>query len=144
MSRSDTPRELEGSIAECYVFDVGILEVRSPEDDGPRYRFEAPEHEGAVFEDLETARLYADVYFDVNGFVEAGTGDRGVPPAVVQGGLDTVAAYLLTRPHADRTWVASFFGRKPEKVARYVATVRERAEEIREGVRERDLDDETA
>jgi hypothetical protein len=119
-----------------YVLDVRIVEVDG--DDGDvRYRFEAPRHEGRTFENPEMATLYADVYFDVNGFVEAGTGDRGVPPEVIQAGRDTLAAYFLTQPYADRHWVSSFYGKETTVVERYADTVRHRAREIRAGVRER-------
>ncbi len=70
--------------------------------------------------------LYADVYFDVNGFDEAGTGDRGVPPEIIQAGRDTLAAYFLTRPGIDTDWVASFFGVKRERIETYVEWVRQR------------------
>lgn len=121
-----------------YPLDVRIVEVPSPEADGFRYRFEAPQHAGMTFENADDAELYADVYFDTNGFQEAGTGDRGVPPEVIQAGRDTLAAYFLTQPYADVSWVASFWGKKPPKIERYVGSVRTRAEEIRDGVRERD------
>ncbi len=110
--------------------------VECPTDEGPRYRFEAPHHRGVTFERAETAELYADVYFDVNGFQEEGTGERGVPPEVIQAGRDTLAAYMLTQPFADTNWVASFYGVKPERIDRYVSWVRERAEEVRTGATE--------
>jgi hypothetical protein len=127
----------EASLHREYVLDVRIVEVR--EDGESRYRFEAPQHAGTAFDDAETAELYADVYFDANGFQEEGTGPRGVPPEVVQAGKDTLAAYFLTRPGIDRNWMASFYGVKPAKVRRYVSWVRERADEVRAGVAERDL-----
>ncbi len=120
-----------------YVLDVRIVNVPNPGEDGSQYRFEAPEHVGIAFDDPEAAELYADVYFDVNGFREEGTGERGVPPEVIQAGKDTLAAYFLTQPGIDRNWMASFYGVKPEKIDRYVSWVRERAEEIRAGVAER-------
>jgi hypothetical protein len=123
-----------------YVLDVRIVECETPSDEGTRYRFEAPEHRGVTFADPDLAELYADVYFDTNGFQEAGTGERGIPPEVIQAGRDTLAAYFLTQPYADVNWVASFYGKKPAKVERYVAAVRTRAEEIRDGVA--DLSDE--
>ena len=121
-----------------YVLDVRIVEV--DDDDAMRYRFEAPNHEGKAFEDPDLAELYADVYFDVNGFEEAGTGERGVPPVVIGAGRDTLAAYLLTLPGVDRHWVASFFGFKPPRVERHVDRVRTRAAEIREGALERGVE----
>ncbi|WP_396611453.1 hypothetical protein ACH9L7_14780 [Haloferax sp. S1W] len=120
-----------------YVLGVRIVEYRVPETGERRYRFEAPEHEGIEFDDPELATLYADVYFDVNGFVEAGTGERGVPPEVIQAGRDTLAAYFLTQPYTDKNWVASFYGKKRARIERYIAAVRRRAQEIREGVAER-------
>lgn len=133
----DTTTDERGEIVyRAYVLDVRIVESRSPETDEVRYRFEAPEHEGIEFDDAELAELYADVYFDVNGFIEAGTGDRGVPPEVIQAGRDTLAAYFLTQPYTDVNWVASFYGKKRARIQRYVGSVRERAQEIRDGVRE--------
>jgi hypothetical protein len=120
-----------------YVLDARIVEVDGTDDDDVSYRFEAPRHEGRTFETAEMATLYADVYFDVNGFVEAGTGDRGVPPEVIQAGRDTLAAYFLTQPYADRHWVSSFYGKETTYVERYADSVRHRAREIRAGVRER-------
>jgi len=118
-----------------YVLDVRILSVES--EGGTRYRFDAPDHRGRTFDDSDPAELYADVYFDVNGFEEAGTGERGVPPVVIAAGRDTLAAYLLTLPGVDCHWVASFFGFKPPRVDRHVDRVRARAAEIRESVRDR-------
>ncbi len=77
------------------------------------------------------AELYADVYFDTNGFVEAETGSRGVPPEVIQAGRDTLAAYFLTHEALDRNWVASYFGKSPEAIDRYIEAVQQRATEIR-------------
>jgi hypothetical protein len=113
-----------------YVFDVRIVELEG-RDGGVRYRFEAPEHRGIDFDDPETAELYADVYFCVNGFAEEGTGDRGVPPVIIGAGRAVLAAYMLTQPDADRDWVASFFGMKPHRIRRYASVVGERATEIR-------------
>ncbi|PSP49676.1 hypothetical protein BRC75_03005 [Halobacteriales archaeon QH_7_69_31] len=112
-----------------YVMDVRIIEEESAEDRS--YRFEAPEHEGTTFADPADAELYADVYFDVNGFAEAGTGERGVPPVIIQAGRDTLAAYFLTHDTIDEHWVGSFMGVQPGKVLRYASRVRDRAENIR-------------
>jgi hypothetical protein len=137
MATSDDPTtDATASVVESYVLDVRIVDHET--DAGRSYRFEAPHHEGRTFEDADTARLYADVYFDVNGFEEAGTGERGVPPEVIQGGRDTLAAYFLTLPGADVHWVASFFGKRPAKIEEYATWVRERAAEIRAGVAERE------
>lgn len=142
MSQSDDPTtgEADESTFREYVLDVRIVEYTPPGADDPRYRFEAPRHEGIEFEDPRLAELYADVYFDVNGFEEAGTGDRGVPPEIIQAGKDTVAVYLLTQPGTDLNWVASFYGVDRPKVERYVDWVGQRAEEIRAGARERGME----
>jgi hypothetical protein len=114
-----------------YIMDVQIFEL----DDG-RYRFKAPHHEGIEFDTAEIAELYADIYFDVNGFEEAGTGERGVPPIIIQAGRDTLAAYLLTQPYTDRQWVGSFMGVQPGKIERYASRVQKRATNIRRKVDE--------
>lgn len=137
MSRPEDTNVIDPDSAEAvqvYVKGVSIVET-SEQSESP-YRFEAPRHTEVTFDDLDTARLYADVYFDVNGFREEGTGEHGIPPAIFQGGKDTLAAYLLTRPGIDRNWVASFLGVDRAKVDRYVGWVEERAAKIRERVRE--------
>jgi hypothetical protein len=119
-----------------YILDVRVVQ-RTRADGDTSYRFEAPHHRGIEFDDADSATLYADVYFDVNGFEEAGTGTRGVPPEIIQAGRDTLVAYFMTQPDIDENWVASYYGEKPEKVTRYVSRVRKRAAKIREGARER-------
>jgi hypothetical protein len=124
MSRS-RPANGEPSPLKSYPLDVRIVETA----DGA-YRFAAPEHVGRTFADPEAARLYADVYFAVNGFVEANTGDRGVPPEVVQAGKHALAAYLVVQTSVD--WVASFYGSEPQRIERFLTRVREQAAEVRE------------
>ena len=135
IERETTGRE---AVHREYIMDVRIVELH--DGDGTRYRFETPRHRGIGFDDAETAELYADIYFDVNGFEEAGTGDRGVPPIIIQAGRDTLAAYFLTRPYTDVQWVGSFMGVRPGKVERYASRVRKRAENIRRKARRRDVD----
>jgi len=120
-----------------YIMDVRIVEL---DGNDSRYRFEAPHHRGMTFDDAESAELYADVYFDVNGFEETGTGERGVPPIIIQAGRDTLAAYFLAQPYADLHWVGSFMGVQPGKVDRYASRVRKRAENIRTEAAERGVD----
>ncbi len=138
-SNQSTIEENE-SIFRDYILDIQIVEYLSAEETEPCYRFEAPQHTEIVFDDPDLAELYADIYFDVNGFEEAGTGERGVPPEIIQAGRDTLAAYFLTQPGTDVNWVASFFGVRPTKIHRYVDWVTERADEIREGAKARGLD----
>ena len=137
MSTSDNPSDAGETVAEEYILGVRIVETDGPDE---KYRFEAPEHTEVTFSSLEDARLYADVYFAVNGFVEEGTGERGVPPEIVQAGKDTLAAYLMTMPWADRDWVASFYGSTPAELDRYLTWVRGRADEIRSEAKAQDLD----
>ena len=120
-----------------YILDVRIVEVTGAGE--TTYRFEAPHHCGIEFADPEAAALYADVYFDVNGFQEADTGSRGVPPEIIQAGRDTLVAYFMTQPSIDENWVASYYGEKPEKVGRYVSRVQKRAAHVREGASERGI-----
>ena len=134
---SSTETAADDRLHREYVMEVRIVEVT--EDGETRYVFEAPEHEGIAFEDPEDAELYADVYFDVNGFEEAGTGDRGVPPVIIQAGRYTLAAYFLTHDSIDEQWVGSFMGVQPGKVVRYASRVRDRAENIRSRIEEREL-----
>ncbi|WP_018256819.1 hypothetical protein [Halomicrobium katesii] len=136
MSQSQERQESE-RVCASYPLDVSVVELRTKDCDEPRYLFEAPDHVGKRFDDEESALLYADVYFDVNGFAEAGTGGRGIPPEIVQAGRDTLAAYFVTMPGVDAQWVASFYGHKPERAERYVSRVRKRASEIREGIADR-------
>lgn len=130
----------EESVFEEYVLGVRVVECANHTDDIVQYRFEAPDHEDVVFEDSELAQLYADVYFDANGFVESGTGERGVPPELVQAGKDTLAAYLLTQPGTDVNWVASFYGTTPDKIEQYISWVQQRAEEVRQKARENGIE----
>ena len=138
MSRSTPIPDDAESIHREYVLDVHIVERPTP--DGTMYRFEAPHHGGAEFADAETAELYADVYFDVNGFDESKVGEEGVPPAIIQAGRDTLAAYFHTQSYGDVDWIASFYGCKPERTERLIDRVRKRAAKIREGVADRGLD----
>jgi len=121
-----------------YPMAVRIFEVAG--DDEPAYRFEGPEHEGITFDDPDAAELYADIYFDVNGFEEAGTGERGVPPIIIQAGRDTLAAYFLTQDTIDEQWVGSFMGVQPGKVLRYKSRVQDRATNIRNRIGKQDLE----
>ena len=126
MDSTTDSEQSEKRVIREYVFDVQVVATGTD-----TFRFEAPGHREMVFENRDLAELYADVYFDVNGFEEDGTGERGIPPEIVQGGRDTMAAYLLTQ-YADKDFVASFYGVTPGKVTRYVEWVQTRAQEVRE------------
>lgn len=140
MSRSDTTTANQAGESTFREYILGVRIVEGTDRSGDAiYRFEAPRHTGKEFEDPDLATLYADVYFDVNGFEEIGTGERGVPPAIIQAGRDTLVAYFLTQPYTDVSWVASFYGEKPEKIQRYAARVRKRAESIRDGAEDRGM-----
>lgn len=128
-----------GTVVESYVRDVRILRIEGEEGDA-RYRFEAPRHCGKEFKEREMAELYADVFFDANGFREEGTGSIGIPPEIVQAGKDTMAAYLLTQERTTKNWVVSFYGTNHAEIDRYLGWVRDRADEVRERVRDGDLE----
>lgn len=131
----DQSDDTEETVYEEYVLDVRVVEVT--EGDDTCYRFEAPEHCGKTFDDPEMATLYADVYFDVNGFVEDGTGERGVPPKIIPAGRDTMVAYMRTLPGADVEWASCYFAEKPEKIRQLTRNVRNRAENVRRNAVER-------
>lgn len=136
MSRSEqTEGARSGTVVEEYVLDVRIRELTA-DDGGHAYRFEAPEHCGKTFDDLETARIYADAYFAANGFREEGTGDLGVPPEVLAAGKDVTVAYLLTRPDTSKIWVASYYGTTPQYVEQWLDWTRRRADKIRAEARD--------
>ncbi|WP_330633082.1 hypothetical protein [Halocatena halophila] len=131
MQSENTPASGDRSAAHrSYPLGVSIV-VDSEAPAADRYQFVAPEHVGRSWPTAMPAELYADVYFDTNGFVEAETGSRGVPPEVIQAGRDTLAAYFLTHEALDRNWVASYFGKSPEAIDRYIEAVQQRATEIR-------------
>lgn len=111
----------------AYPLDVRIVE--EPGDETTTYRFEAPDHVGATFADPEMATLYADIYFAVNGFVEEGTGERGVPPEVIGAGKHVLVAYMVTQTSVG--WVCSFVGTEAERVQRFVDWTREQGAEVR-------------
>jgi hypothetical protein len=139
MPRTPTPTDDEptpGTSVRDYVLGVRIVADETADGDTV-YRFEAPHHGGETFDDLQLAELYADVYFDVNGFDEDGVGERGVPPAIIQAGRDTLAAYFRTQEYGDLNWIASYYGIKPERAERLVDRVRKRAMRIREGAADR-------
>jgi len=122
-----------------YVLDVRI--IKQTDDDETIYRFEAPNHEGEDFTDPDAAELYADVYFDVNGFDEQNVGEQGIPLEIVQAGRDTLVAYLMTWPSTDIHWVGSFSGRQPGQVRKYIKRLEKRAESIRKQIVEQGVEE---
>lgn len=129
---NEQPANDADAVYRDYVLDVRI--IKKAHDDRIVYRFEAPNHGGKEFTDPEAAELYADVYFDVNGFNEQDVGEQGIPLEIVQAGRDTLVAYLFTWPSIDIHWIASFSGRQPDKVRRYIKRLEERGESIREQI----------
>ena len=129
MSRTSDASASDERVHEQYVLDVSIIRTRPEGSEKPQYRFEAPDHVPVTFSDPEMATLYADVYFAVNGFVEEGTGTRGIPPEVVQAGKHAMAAYLVRQ--MSLFCVSSFYGTEPTRIERYIGQVREQAASIR-------------
>ncbi|MFB6293248.1 MAG: hypothetical protein ABEH60_03185 [Halonotius sp.] len=132
IDRTTTADESAERLYREYISDVCIVEIGTETDEGMAYRFDAPEHTEITFDDPRMATLYTDIYFSVNGFVEAGTGERGIPPEIVQAGKHTLAAYLVVQ--TSRDWAASFCGADPEQIEQYVSRVRQEADEIRTAV----------
>ncbi|SDF99709.1 hypothetical protein [Halorientalis regularis] len=135
----DQAADTQETVYEEYIMGVRVVELTDGDD--TRYRFDAPDHCGETFDDSEVATLYAAVYFDVNGFVEADTGERGVPPAIVSAGRDTMAAYMRTLPGADTEWLSCYFAERPEKIRRLLRNVRARAEKIQRKAVEHGIED---
>ena len=104
---------------------------------GERYRFEAATHEGAEFQTLDEAKLYADVYWAVDSFREGKSGRRGVPPTVAMASNPTTVAYLVTQSGMGVEWASRAFDITEGTVRDYLSRVRRQAEEIREA----DVDD---
>lgn len=71
------------------------------------------------------------VYFAVGSFCEDDTGTRGILPAVAAAGTNSLAAYLLSRPHTSAEWVQSFFRIDRATLDHFVASVRSRAAAVR-------------
>ncbi|RXK50135.1 hypothetical protein [Halorientalis pallida] len=136
----DQATDTRETVYEEYIMGVRVVELTDGDD--TRYRFEAPDHCGKTFDDPEVATLYAAVYFDVNGFVEADTGERGIPPAIVSAGRDTMAGYMRTLPGADTEWLSCYFAERPEKIRRLLRNVRARAEKIQRNAIEQGIEDE--
>lgn len=123
-------------VVEDYPGEVRITEHSVGTDGDTIYYFDAPMHEPMYFDDPDTARLYADVYFDVDSFREEKSGERGVPPAGAAAGTDTLAAYLITQQGMSTEWLMRWMDVERETVHTYLSRVRTRAEERREELSE--------
>jgi hypothetical protein len=101
--------ESEIEVVEVEEFPAGIsltkLQSDSSAKDGPRYEIQiSGDRSGphrfrtaSVFDSERHARLWIDVWFDIGGFYEKKTGERGVPPAIATAGTDTAMSYLVTQ-----------------------------------------------
>lgn len=105
------------------------------------YRVHAPgANSHPTFDRLDAARLWVDVWFDVDGFDPTDVGSRGIPPSVALGGTDTLAAYLLTRNGMQTDRVAQFLGVSRTTVHAYTSRVRGRARDRREELQEQNTE----
>jgi hypothetical protein len=95
------------------------------------YHFERSGHRMKSFENLDKARLYADIYELMGGFDEANTGKLGVPPTVARASEDIRIAYFTASMSA--TYAARGFEVEIEDVLETVQRVRERAKQQRTG-----------
>ena len=121
-------------VIEQYDHDHQIVKVTKA-DGPPRFYFEDPLNRMKGFENLDRARLYADVYTVVGGFREEHSGKRGCPPAIAQSREDIQMAYYVAQNGINAgtsvTWVASTYDRPDQEVRDYVSMIRERAADIR-------------
>lgn len=146
MAKFEIPYEYE--TVEEYPYSVRIeryhpMQTKQTDDgfsiegDEVRYRVVTPNAQKIPeFDAEDTARLWVDVYFDVGGFREEKTGDRGVPPEVAAAGKDTLVAYLVTQRGMSTTWATRFFDISRETVHSYCSRVRSRARAAREELTE--------
>jgi len=88
------------------------------------------------FEELDSAELWVDVYFAVGGFVEDGTGEKGVPPKIASAGREVLTAYLMTQPDTDTESLASFFDVSKNTIYSYLSRARSRGKDARDAARE--------
>lgn len=120
---------------EEYPAGVTISEGRTGDRTFYSVRTPRPAENGYLllptFETLDIAELYADVYFDVEGFRDEKTGERGIPPEVARAGTDTIAAYLRTQGKSTE-FLMDWLGVKRETIHSYLSRVRSRAKEKRD------------
>jgi hypothetical protein len=107
--------------------------VREDEEGITQYHYEGPMGRIKSFENPDKARLYADVHTVTGGFREEKTGERGAPPAVARSREDVLMAYYAAQPTMSMQWVAAQFDLPEDRVREYIASLRDRAAEQREG-----------
>jgi len=88
------------------------------------------------FDDLDDARLWLSVYYDVGGFQEERTGKFGVPAKVAAAGKDTLAAYLLTQDRMNASELATFFDVERDTIYSYCSRVRKRGRDAQKAAEE--------
>jgi len=118
------------SVIEEYAHGYQIVEEER-EGDYNQYHYEGPMGRIKTFENLDKARLYADVHTVTGGFREEKTGERGAPPAVAQSREDVLMAYYAAQPTMSMQWVAAQFDLPEDRVREYVRSLRTRAEQQR-------------
>lgn len=124
---------LNTELLEEYPSEVTI-EKATTDSGEVTYRVNTPKsgtgaHRTPIFDEEKMARLWADVWFDVGGFYEEGTGNRGVPPAVATANTDTTIAYLVTQHGVAE--LAEHYDIERTTIYSYLSRVRKRARETR-------------
>jgi hypothetical protein len=90
------PGEEDGDVIEEYAHNCRI--VREDKSGYKRYHYEDPMERVKSFDNLDKARLYADVQTIMGGFREEKTDERGVPPSVARAREDVLMTYLAAEP----------------------------------------------
>lgn len=88
------------------------------------------------FDTIDSAELWADVYFAVGGFNEDNTGGRGVPPEVAIADREVLAAYFMTHSSIDVEHLADFFDVSRNTIYSYLSRARARGREARDEIEE--------
>lgn len=118
-------------IVEEYPHDCRI--VREERERGADlYHFMGPLGQIKSFENVDKARLFADVYEVVGGFREGKTGERGAPPAVAQSPENVQIAYYVAQPTMSVEWAAAQFDVPEGRVRGVVNMIQDKAAESRE------------
>lgn len=118
---------MDDDVIEEYPDDCRIVHEERMHPD--LYHFERSSQRVKSFENLDKARLYADIYQLMGRLDERNTGKLGVPPTVARAGEDIRMAYFAASMSV--TYAARAFEVDIEDVLDTVQRVRERAEKQR-------------
>lgn len=132
---------MSDTVIEEYIHSGRIIEQNSGAGKTTTYLYESPSGERKAFEEVEKARLYADVQTITGGFREEKTGKRGAPPTVAQAREDVLMGYYAAQPGMSKQWVAEQFNLPEDRVQEYIRSLRTRAEQKRADIEDRTQND---